>query len=92
MRCGVMEVIVAGFRNGSRAGEQNGGEAESGRAAPQDIAEKLAELKALRVSYRHPEAMVVGASGTRWPTGSRSEKRALVIVRSPSSRSQGVSA
>jgi septum formation protein len=34
------------------------------RATPQDIAEKLAEMKALRVSARHPEAMVVGADST----------------------------
>ncbi len=33
-------------------------------AAPQDIAEKLAEMKALRVSSRHPEAMVVGGDST----------------------------
>ena len=34
------------------------------RAAPQDIAEKLAELKALRVSGRRPEALVVGGDST----------------------------
>jgi septum formation protein len=34
------------------------------RAAPQEIAEKLAEMKALRVSSKHPEAMVVGADST----------------------------
>lgn len=34
------------------------------RAAPQEIAEKLAEMKALRVSSRYPEAMVVGADST----------------------------
>jgi len=34
------------------------------RAAPQDIAEKLAEMKALRVSARHPDAMVVGGDST----------------------------
>lgn len=36
----------------------------SGRAAPQEIAEKLAEMKALRVSAKHPEAMVVGGDST----------------------------
>jgi septum formation protein len=36
----------------------------SGRAAPQEIAEKLAEMKALRVSTKHPEAMVVGGDST----------------------------
>lgn len=34
------------------------------RAAPQDLAETLAEMKALRVSAKHPEAMVVGADST----------------------------
>ena len=34
------------------------------KATPQDIAETLAELKAKRVSMRHPEAMVVGADST----------------------------
>src|SRR5690242_684360 len=34
------------------------------RAAPPEIAEKLAELKALRVSARHADAMVVGADST----------------------------
>jgi septum formation protein len=36
----------------------------AGRAAPQEIAEKLAEMKALRVSSRRPDAMVVGADST----------------------------
>jgi septum formation protein len=34
------------------------------RASPQAIAETLAEMKALRVSARHPEAMVVGGDST----------------------------
>jgi septum formation protein len=33
-------------------------------ASPQAIAETLAEMKALRVSTRHPEAMVVGGDST----------------------------
>jgi septum formation protein len=34
------------------------------RAKPQDVAETLAELKAKRVSARHPAAMVIGADST----------------------------
>lgn len=34
------------------------------RAAPQEIAERLAELKALRVSAKRPQAMVVGGDST----------------------------
>ncbi|MBP6770966.1 MAG: Maf family protein, partial [Reyranella sp.] len=34
------------------------------KATPRDIAEMLAELKAKRVSLRHPEAMVIGADST----------------------------
>src|SRR5258708_22691471 len=34
------------------------------RASPQDIAEKLAEMKALRVSARHGAAVVVGSDST----------------------------
>lgn len=34
------------------------------RAAPRDVAETLAELKAMRVSRRHPEAFVIGADST----------------------------
>jgi len=34
------------------------------RASPQEIAEKLAELKALRVSARHPGAYVIGGDST----------------------------
>ena len=34
------------------------------RAAPQELASTLAELKAVKVSARHPEAMVVGADST----------------------------
>ena len=34
------------------------------RASPQEIAEKLAELKALRVSARHPAAYVIGGDST----------------------------
>ena len=34
------------------------------KAAPRDIAETLAELKAKRASTRHPEAMVIGADST----------------------------
>lgn len=36
----------------------------SGRTAPQGIAEKLAEMKAMRISEKHPEAMVVGGDST----------------------------
>jgi len=34
------------------------------RSAPQEIAEALAEMKALKVSSRHPQAMVVGGDST----------------------------
>lgn len=34
------------------------------RATPRDIAETLAELKAQRVSRRHPQALVIGADST----------------------------
>lgn len=34
------------------------------RARPQDVAETLAEIKATRVSARHPAAMVIGADST----------------------------
>lgn len=34
------------------------------RAAPQEVASALAELKAVKVSSRHPEAMVIGADST----------------------------
>jgi septum formation protein len=34
------------------------------RAAPQELASTLAEMKAVKVSARHPEAMVVGADST----------------------------
>ena len=34
------------------------------RAAPQELATTLAEMKAVKVSARHPEAMVVGADST----------------------------
>ncbi|HTR86704.1 MAG TPA: Maf family nucleotide pyrophosphatase [Reyranella sp.] len=34
------------------------------RSSPQGIAEALAEMKALRVSSRHPQAMVVGGDST----------------------------
>jgi septum formation protein len=34
------------------------------RASPQEIASTLAEMKAVRVSARHPDAMVVGADST----------------------------
>ena len=36
----------------------------SGRTAPQGIAEKLAEMKAMRISAKHPEALVVGGDST----------------------------
>lgn len=36
----------------------------SGRTAPQGIAEKLAEMKAMRISAKHPGAMVVGGDST----------------------------
>jgi septum formation protein len=34
------------------------------KAAPRDVAETLAELKAQRVSRRHPQALVIGADST----------------------------
>jgi septum formation protein len=34
------------------------------RSAPQELASMLAEMKAVKVSSRHPEAMVVGADST----------------------------
>jgi septum formation protein len=34
------------------------------RAAPQELASTLAEMKAIKVSSRHPEAMVIGADST----------------------------
>jgi len=34
------------------------------RAAPQELASTLAEMKAVKVSSRHPEAMVIGADST----------------------------
>jgi len=34
------------------------------RATPQELASTLAEMKALRVSAKHPEAMVIGADST----------------------------
>ncbi|MCW5732953.1 MAG: septum formation protein Maf [Enhydrobacter sp.] len=34
------------------------------RAAPQELASTLAEMKAVKVSARHPDAMVVGADST----------------------------
>lgn len=34
------------------------------RAAPQELASTLAEMKAVKVAARHPEAMVVGADST----------------------------
>src|SRR5436189_5291597 len=33
-------------------------------AAPQELAETLAEMKAVRVSAKHPTAMVIGADST----------------------------
>jgi len=36
----------------------------SGRTAPQGIAEKLAEMKAMRISAKHPDALVVGGDST----------------------------
>jgi len=44
------------------------------RARPQDIAETLAELKAKRVSARHPAAMVVGADSTLACNGRQFDK------------------
>jgi len=41
------------------------------RASPQEIAEKLAEMKALRVSARHGTAMVVGGDSTLACNGRR---------------------
>jgi septum formation protein len=34
------------------------------RAAPQELASTLAEMKAVKISSRHPEAMVIGADST----------------------------
>ena len=44
------------------------------KATPQDIAETLAELKAKRVSMRHPEAMVIGADSTLSCNGHQFDK------------------
>ena len=44
------------------------------RAAPQAIAETLAELKARRVSARHPSAMVIGADSTLACNGRQFDK------------------
>jgi septum formation protein len=44
------------------------------RAQPQDIAETLAELKAKRVSARHPAAMVIGADSTLACNGRQFDK------------------
>ena len=52
----------------------------SERAAPQEIAEKLAELKALRVSSRRPGAMVVGGDSTLAANGRLFDKPADVAA------------
>ena len=44
------------------------------RASPQDVAETLAELKAKRVSARHPAAMVIGADSTLACNGHQFDK------------------
>src|SRR5215217_7113651 len=44
------------------------------RASPQDVAETLAELKAKRVSARHPTAMVIGADSTLACNGRQFDK------------------
>jgi len=44
------------------------------RAQPQDVAETLAELKAKRVSARHPAAMVIGADSTLACNGRQFDK------------------
>lgn len=44
------------------------------RAQPQDVAETLAELKAKRVSARHPVAIVIGADSTLACNGRQFEK------------------
>ena len=44
------------------------------RASPQDVAETLAELKAKRVSARHPAAMVIGADSTLACNGRQFDK------------------
>ncbi|MSP75001.1 MAG: septum formation protein Maf [Rhodospirillaceae bacterium] len=44
------------------------------RASPQDVAETLAELKAKRVSARHPGAMVIGADSTLACNGRQFDK------------------
>lgn len=44
------------------------------RAAPQTVAETLAELKARRVSARHPAAMVIGADSTLAYNGRQFDK------------------
>ena len=44
------------------------------RASPQDAAETLAELKAKRVSARHPTAMVIGADSTLACNGRQFDK------------------
>ena len=49
-------------------------------AAPQDIAEKLAEVKALRVSARRPEAMVIGGDSTLACNGRLFDKPATMAA------------
>lgn len=44
------------------------------RARPQDVAETLAELKAKRVSARHPVALVIGADSTLACNGRQFDK------------------
>jgi len=48
------------------------------RSTPQSVAETLAELKALRVSAKHPQAMVIGADQTLACNGRLFDKPASI--------------
>ncbi|TAJ35364.1 MAG: septum formation protein Maf [Reyranella sp.] len=50
------------------------------RARPQDVAEALAELKAKRVSARHPAALVIGADSTLACNGRQFDKPATLAA------------
>src|SRR3977135_2311773 len=48
------------------------------RSTPQSVAETLAELKALRVSAKHPQALVIGAAQTLAGNGRLFDKPASI--------------
>lgn len=50
------------------------------RARPQDVAETLAEIKATRVSARHPAAMVIGADSTLACDGQQFDKPPSLVA------------